>query len=503
MVLRGSLTSGNRSKKIELFECIGDEDHVHTARFKYDTEYLAVGDTDVAEITWTDLEECIGGPLANVSTQNEVLGILRRVQLLRALPMQKLEALASVIRTKHYENKQAIFKQNDEGDAFYIVKEGQVDIFKDTVNIRTITRGDFFGERSIILNEKRTASVIANGNVACWVLEKPVFLGLIDEGIRIQLLKRIDLQDDSVGLHDLCPIKVLGKGMFGNVYLAINKKTQTNYAIKTVPRTKIFAYDIHENLILERKILLQIDHPLIYKLVKTFKDNERIYYLIEFVRGRDLFDVLRILNILTDDYSKFYAACIFLMLEHLHERNIIYRDLKPENVMVDEEGYPKMIDFGTAKVVNGRTYTVVGTPHYMAPEVIMGKGYGLSADYWCVGIMIYEFMCGGVPFGEDEEDPVRIYEKVLERRLVYPSFALLSLKAGPIIEQLLNKNPAMRGSVETIKNHSWFSGVNWDALLGKQLAAPHIPKLESLAQEIERGLKANREITEFCRVIFT
>ena len=169
--------------------------------------------------------------------------------------------------------------------------------------------------------------------------------------------------------------------MFGNVFLVADKNRSRLYALKTVSRKKIERYEIQENLILERKILLQLDHMLILKLVRTFKDARRIYFLTEFVRGLDLFDVLRQLNLVSDRDSKFYTACLILMFEHLHERDIIYRDLKPENVMVDEDGYPKLIDFGRAKIVQGRTYTVVGTPHYMAPEVIVGKGYSLAADY--------------------------------------------------------------------------------------------------------------------------
>ena len=195
------------------------------------------------------------------------------------------------------------------------------------------------------------------------------------------MIKRIELQDDSISLRDLVCIKVLGKGMFGNVFLVSDKNRPMLYALKTVSRKKIERYEIQENLVLERKILLQLDHNLILKLVKTFKDSKRIYFLTEFVRGLDLFDVLRQLNLVSDNDSKFYTASLILMFEHLHERDIIYRDLKPENVMVDDEGYPKLIDFGIAKIIQGRTYTVVGTPHYMAPEVIVGKGYGLLADY--------------------------------------------------------------------------------------------------------------------------
>jgi cGMP-dependent protein kinase len=183
---------------------------------------------------------------------------------------------------------------------------------------------------------------------------------------------------------------------------------------------------------------------MILKLVKTYKDERRVYFLTEYVKGMDLFDVLRGMGLCNDADAKFFTSCLVLILEHLHERDIIYRDLKPENVMVDEMGYPKLIDFGTAKAVRGRTYTIVGTPHYMAPEVIIGKGYGLNADFWSVGVMLYEFICGGVPFGEEEEDPYAIYEKVLERRLRFPNFLDANFPAKEILEVFLNKSPQMR-----------------------------------------------------------
>mmetsp|Transcript_3225 Transcript_3225/g.2968 ORF Transcript_3225/g.2968 Transcript_3225/m.2968 type:complete len:145 (+) Transcript_3225:1-435(+) len=144
----------------------------------------------------------------------------------------------------------------------------------------------------------------------------------------------------------------------------------------------------------------------------------------------------------------------------MHERDIVYRDLKPENIMIDEEGYPKLIDFGTAKIIQGRTYTIVGTPHYMAPEVILGKGYGISADYWCLGVMAYEFICGMMPFGDSDEEPYKIYEKILKNRLGFPPKINKTLKTLQIIEVLLDKNPATRANTEIIKGHSYFSSVN-------------------------------------------
>lgn len=243
--------------------------------------------------------------------------------------------------------------------------------------------------------------------------------------------------------------------MFGDVILTAHNTKGNLYALKAVNRKKIEQYQLQSMMLLERNILMEIDHILILKLIRTFKDSSRLYFLFEYVRGMDLFDVLRELGLVTEEDSLFYTACLVGILEHLHERDIIYRDLKPENVMVDDEGYPKLIDFGTAKIVSSRTYTIIGTPHYMAPEIIIGKGYGVAVDYWSLGIMVYEFICGSVPFGEDEEEPYAIYEKILGRKLLWPKFLMKNTGIKSLIEQLLNKNPAMRtgGSVENLKSH--------------------------------------------------
>jgi cGMP-dependent protein kinase len=164
------------------------------------------------------------------------------------------------------------------------------------------------------------------------------------------------------------------------------------------------------------------------------KDEERVYFLCEHVQGCDLFDAIRAMGLLSDVDSKFYAAVVLLILEYLHDRNIVYRDLKPENVMIDAQGYPKLIYFGTAKVIDTRTYTIVGTPHYMAPEIIVGKGYDGKVDYWALGCILFEFMCGGVPFGEEEEDPYAVYELILTAPIRYPPYVKKPFHARGIIE---------------------------------------------------------------------
>ena len=498
VVLKGRLVYRNGVVAGEVFACIGDVEIAQGSEEVYEEEIVAEVDSDVAEVTKQQFEECIGGHFEQAVANNEALMALKRVQVLRGLSLDKLQALISALRVQDYDNGDTIIQQNTPGESFFIIKSGKVDVFRDNLALRTITKLDYFGERSVLFNENRTATVIANGVVSCWVLRQQDFVRLIDENIRQNLVKRIELQDDTITLPELVSVKILGKGMFGNVFLVTDRTRGRLYALKAVSRRKVERYEIQENLILERKILLQLDHMLILKLVRSFKDSKRVYFLTEFVRGLDLFDVLRQLNLVTDRDAKFYTACLILMFEHLHERDIIYRDLKPENVMVDEDGYPKLIDFGIAKIVQGRTYTVVGTPHYMAPEVIVGKGYGLAADYWSIGVVLYEFMCGGVPFGEEEEDPYAIYEKVIERKLVYPSFADPRMPSKAVIEQLLSKNPAMRtgGSVSNLKNHPWFHGFNWDALINRQIPAPYKPRVPDITREVQAALKINKDIDE-------
>lgn len=493
IVLKGSIRSSN--KTFGLYACVGDEEIHNNVSENWEENWIADVDADIAILVREDLENAIGGHLTKIASQNEVLMVLRRVQLLRSLPMHKLENLVSALKLYEYRDGDVIFEEGAEGDAFYIVKEGQVEILRGGVSIRMITRHDFFGERSIILDEKRTATVIARDRALCWSLSKKDFLALIDEGIRKQLSKRMELQNDKIALSELTIVKLLGKGMFGNVFLAFNTKTSVFYALKTVQRNKIVAYDIYDNVVLERKILLNVDHPLIIKLVKTFKDDSRLYFLMEFIHGMDLFDSLREMGLLNNESSKFYISCLLLIFEHMHERKIIYRDLKPENVMIDSEGYPKLIDFGTSKIIHNRTFTMVGTPHYMAPEIIKGSGYTLSADIWSLGIMLYEFVCGCVPFGEEEEDTFKIYGKILDRNLKYPSY-MSSTRSKPIIEKMLDPNPAMRGTVETLKEHQWFVGVSWDGILGKQIKPPFIPKLEPLNAALQKALKTAKGLQD-------
>jgi len=379
IILKGKLKYSDTI--IEKFNCLGDEEITNESTETYDHDILADALTDCAFITKEKFQACIGGRYEHATANNEALQVMKKIQLLRGLSNDQLQALSRALLVQEYSDGFEIVKQNSPGDSFFIVRSGKVEVYQDGQMIRAIKKLDYFGERSLLFDKNRSATVISIGQSSCWILRKSDFLNIIDEALRNRLLKRICLQDDKIEMDELVPVKVLGRGMFGNVILTAHRAKESLYALKAVSRKKIEEYQLQSMMMLERNILMEIDHNFILKLVRTFKDNKRLYFLFEYVRGLDLFDVIRELGLVNEEDSLFYTSCLLCILEHLHERDIIYRDLKPENVMIDDEGYPKLIDFGTAKIVSGRTYTILGTPHYMAPEVIIGKGYGIAVDY--------------------------------------------------------------------------------------------------------------------------
>jgi cGMP-dependent protein kinase len=285
------------------------------------------------------------------------------------------------------------------------------------------------------------------------------------------------LHDETVTLQDLLFIKEIGKGNYGSVSLVMNKKTKFPYAIKAICKNLIIKDDLAENILLEKNIILKIDHPFIVKLVKSLKDENNVYFLLEYVKGKELFEVIRDIGYLSKEQTNFYIAQIMTAINYLHERKIIYRDIKPENIMVLKNGYLKLIDFGTAKEIEDRTKTIIGTPHYMAPEVILGREYSFPVDFWSISICMYEFICGEVPFGEREDDPMEIYFAIINNELDFnEKYIKIDKEFKHIMKKMLDKNPSYRlCNFHSIKNQAWFKDFNWDELSNLNLKAPYIP----------------------------
>ena len=499
IILKGELVDNEGNILFSESDILGIEEIIEMIDTNYDLEYFAKGFVDIGIIEKKKFLEAIGGDYSKATAFNDTIKALKQFEIFRNLNEEQLEFLAQVLKQSTFPKDSIVFSQNEQGNSMYMIINGQVDILVNNVVVRTIGKNGYFGERSLITENKRTATSKCRTEVTCWVLLTSDFISVFDNKLKELLLKRIDLQDDSIKLADLQIVKHIGSGLYGNVFLVARKNRKTLFALKTVSKQKIQAYEINDNLLQERKSLLQIDHMLILKLVKTFKDEHRLYFLCEYINGLTISDIQKKLKKFSLPECKFYMACILLMLEYLHEQSIIYRGLNPFNIMIDIEGYPKLIDFGTAKIIKARTYTIVNTAfHYIAPEIISGHGYNLNSDYWSAGVLLYELFYGVLPFGEEENDAYSICESILQCKLKFPEDSDNKDKFKDLICQLINKNSASRlnGGLETLKNHPWFISINWEKLNRRALPTCYKPLLKSLNKEVEVALKQRKELNE-------
>jgi hypothetical protein len=286
-------------------------------------------------------------------------------------------------------------------------------------------------------------------------------------------------------LRDFDVVDTLGTGTFGRVLLVRLRSRPTTdprsyFALKVLNKNDVIRLKqvAHSNN--ERYVLSRIDHPFVVDLYCTYQDSKNCYMLMEYVVGGEIFSHLRRAKRFSADHTRFYIACLVLALAHLHSHKVLYRDLKPENLLLDRQGYVKLTDFGFAKQLTGpqqRTWTLCGTPEYLSPEVIQCKGQTYATDYWALGVLMYEMLCGHPPFYDTT--PFATYEKILHAPLTFPKH--IDVLSRHLISLLLTRDVSkrlgnLRGGASDVMRHPWFQGVDWQALQRKQLAPPILPK---------------------------
>lgn len=265
-----------------------------------------------------------------------------------------------------------------------------------------------------------------------------------------------------VVLTDYEMTTTLGTGSFGRVMLAKHKKTGEFAAMKRLKKADIIKLRQVDHVISENTILSNIDHPFLVGLKGFAQDARYLYFLMPYIAGGELFTYLRTEGKLTEEHALFYAAQVTLMFEYLHSMEIIYRDLKPENILIDQDGYLKLTDFGFAKYCETRTYTLCGTPEYLAPEVLLNKGHGKPVDWWTLGILTYEMIAGIDPFNDN--DPMVIYQKILRGKIKFPrdfDKNAKSLVKHLLVSDVTKRYGCLKNAANDIKNHRWFKNLDW------------------------------------------
>eukprot|EP00941_MAST-03F_sp_MAST-3F-sp1_P000409 g409.t1 len=427
---------------------------------------------------------------------------------------ETIKKLAENTSKQSYKAGKVIINQGDVGELFYIVEKGSIACYKGGKETFLLGPGNFFGERSLIVKGRRFATFLAKTDCTVLAIHKEKFKEVYDNSpelaleidqvhkhrlsLELEVLSKNRRKLEKIEMGDLTIVRIVGKGAYGMVKLVRESKSNRPLAIKVMQKAKLVSMKQTKNVITEKNILQELEHPFIVRLIASLIDRDCVYLATEYLGGGDLFSKLCDYDgCLEPSPASFITACIVSAFSYMHGKKIIYRDLKPENLVFDSYGFIKLVDFGMAKIVDFRTFTVCGTPEYMAPEIIHGTGHGKGADFWSLGVLLYEILCGSTPFAKGEgvnhleiykvvDKYCDNYEKFSERKrktlLKWPSW-ISSPSLRDLVVRLLTPNAKLRfGSkinASDVRCHPWFSSkemaIDWEKLELREVEPPLKP----------------------------
>lgn len=274
-------------------------------------------------------------------------------------------------------------------------------------------------------------------------------------------------------------IRTIGIGSFSHVDLCYHKPTECYCVLKVMSKQRLIELNQVEHIRNEREIIQMVQHPNVVAFYGSFQDRNNLYMMMEYTPGGEVFSHLRTLERFELDVVRFYAAEILLVFQCMHEKGIIYRDLKPENLLFSQEGHIKFIDFGFAKRIVDRTYTLCGTPEYLAPEIIRGEGCSFSSDWWAFGVLIYEMLVGETPFFDPNEN--KMYQLICHGEYSVPiglDDVTQDLIKGFLTVEVSKRLGCAASGAEEVKQHPWFYGIEWDKVYDQLYQPPLVPFVE-------------------------
>ncbi len=479
IIVEGKLIMNKTKETVATTGCIYGETIIDSKKDLND-EIISFDESLILEASWEDIIK-VNEKKYNASYKMdlmETVNQLKKIPIFLTLKETKYLQIAKNISKETFDDNMIIMKEGTIAEKFYIIKTGKVKMEQRGNLIRYLEGGGCFGEIPNITGEIDLFTVTAIGNVECYILTKEDFPNF-DYNISKEIKEISSLNDININIEDLYFVKILGNGKFGKVYLVHNMKHF--YAIKNTPLKKIYQNKhLIKYYLNEKNIMLKITHPFVVKLVKTLKNKENLFFLIEYIDGISLksyLDKKKKNELKNIQETTFYGGILLTTINYLHNKKILHRDIKPDNLMINKNGYLKIIDFGISKELKDKdiTYTICGTPHYLAPEVIMGKGYSYSSDYWSVGITMFEIFYGYVPFGQGAKDIMNIYFEILNKKLNLPYEPKFN-DINNFFRIILNKNLMQRVcNFNLLRSHPFFHNIEFEQLETFSIPAPYIP----------------------------
>ena len=478
LILNGKLSNKNKKNHIEIKEDQFFKGELMFTFQEFEHDIYSMNDSIICQTSKDYLISILKKHNLNTIFITSLFNILNKFQIFSNITIENAFEIINNMKIKIYYDNQIILNNNQEVNKFYLIEKGIIQASIAEKNIKIFEAGNSFGE-FFILNEQKSTYTFKclSKEVILYEIPSNYFLELLTEqSINDYIKQKMTLEDYNLSLHDLYYLSYLGRGRFGNVCLVHNEIFF--YAIKTISKLSAEKQKFGiKYLLWEKNTLNSIDHPFILKLIKTLKNENWLFFLLEYVRGLNMSDYLEQRKYKKSNYeAKFYGASIFTAIDYLHKRKIIHRDIKPSNIMIDNKGYIKLIDFGTAKILqkDEKTHTIIGTPNFIPPEVLLGKGYSYSCDYWSIGICIYYIYYGILPFGNNAIEILDTYKEIIEKEISFPDNSNKELNS--LLSSLLDKNESTRYTdIKVIKLHLFFKDINWDALLQYKIKPPFIP----------------------------
>ena len=455
-----------------------------------DSEYL-----DCLCMNTETFKKILGGDYEKIVSFNLVETALMHSETFCKLTLQQVEQIIQAKELKFYPKNEKIPLEEN----LYVVIDG---ILSSKVKGRNLLCGELIGDESFISGKGLHDKIIALDECLLAVISREKIEKILGFDIKELLTKEVQKKDllmDSpelkkpqikVDFKKTMIIKILGEGLSGLVLLVEFEKKE--YALKIISKGWVIENKLENYIRNEKLIQDKIDFPLITKIKTTSHDELSVYFFMEYIKGIDLFEILLQNQDLDELSTKFYTASLLLAVEYMHRKGILHRDLKPENVLIDEKGYIKLCDLGFGKLLlkkSQRSYTIVGTPHYMAPEMISGKGHSFPVDHYAIGVIAYMLYFGEFPFGEGLDDTFQIYNAIVNQKLKFPKTKPINDDLKFMLKKMLKKNPEARigKNCESCRLQKWFENFSWDDLIEKKMEPPYIPEIQE--QKMDNDIK--------------